>query len=243
MFGLAKKYPDHVWVNNVAKEVEHTPDMALLNTKEFHLFFIYDEMRYNHPQHSIISDASVNVASGFTLKQFVLWKKKLGKETTAFALRPTGSTLERPCKVKGELYAVMRSQVPQIDTYKQNELIYKRERVRILIPYSVFDKETGALVRESTTLREAWMYIGISEYWEDQLDAGLFFAQVKSHQYGKLGDVSSFTQREYNTQTTHEENRDITPIETIAFKSSIKTNSDTRAVSGVSFVRRVLRVE
>jgi len=176
MFNLWKKkksvFPDADWFEEIERETDFTPDIWRLERYQFQLMFIYGEMMRQHQMHSMVEEFSVPLAKGFTQGKYSLWKKNLGNVSFPIALDVpfSGAPLEA---IKGELYAIQTSQYINLDKFKLNGYHFLRQRVPIVIPY----REIGGY--EQSTKIQAWMYVGISDYWVEQLDAGYLFSPVR----------------------------------------------------------------
>jgi hypothetical protein len=98
-------------------------------------------------------------------------------------------------KIKGEVYKVRPQQFHlELDRYRQNTVEYRRERVRLIVPYrkveflrdhnldpsfgvqEAFSRSdyTGSSVKTSeevVAIIRAWMYIGEPKYWDPLISA------------------------------------------------------------------------
>lgn len=102
--------------------------------------------------------------------------------------------------IRGDVYRIRSSHVKELDKFRENGVQFLRRRVKIRVDYRdrVAFKDRGTIVNfakdylnhhvsravvtspiEKTEFIEAWMYVGPSEYWEEQIDAGLNFEPVK----------------------------------------------------------------
>lgn len=113
--------------------------------------------------------------------------------------------------ISGELYRINSKFIKMLDTLYENGVQFNRQRVQVRI--EGFRKRlafknrdqvnniakdylnhhaTRAVITSPITETydvDAWMYIGSSEYWEDQLDAGLRFEPVQLVRNKKTGLV------------------------------------------------------
>jgi hypothetical protein len=83
-------------------------------------------------------------------------------------------------KIKGELWKVPSSRFNFLDQWMHNGRLFKRERVTVEIPLKiqkVYDDGTSEIERIVSD-QEAFMYVGIPEVWEPQLDGGYLFQAV-----------------------------------------------------------------
>lgn len=185
-----------VWPFNKAKEASvpnqweleeafdfapFTPDIAILQTRQTQLLFVYDEVKKGFPEFGMIEEYSIPLGTVFTKDDFALFKRKLGKESYAFALD------EAPFKVphtsiKGELHAVQSMRFIELDTYMENGVKFERRRVTVLMPYFYVGKRLGVPFK-GYWLQEirCHMYVGINGFWTPALDEEFFlFDRVKT---------------------------------------------------------------
>lgn len=122
---------------------KHTPDMSLLERKEFQVFFIPDELQKGLHKHEIIAGHCEYRGTGFTSHLFAFCRKngsKNGIKPEAIPLINTGETdITRLWKVplgriQGQVFAVRPYRIPDMDEYKGNRTAFMRIRVPILIP-------------------------------------------------------------------------------------------------------------
>lgn len=72
-------------------------------------------------------------------------------------------------KIKGELWKVRASHIMELDLHMMNNKMFKRQRVIVEIPLKCVYNGT---VERTILEQEAFMYVGIPSFWEDQIDAG-----------------------------------------------------------------------
>jgi hypothetical protein len=175
------------------EQEDYTPDSIWLETHQWVFLFLYDELQRSRSKYDMIKEDSVFMYTAFTEERdYVLWKKRLGEESFPIALRGadklfTGSGItSRPIwkmpsgdigpatlgRVKGEIHAIRPDRFwKALDKHYLNGVEFQRERVSVLIPYSVGGERF-------LKKRRAHMYVGIKDYWSKQLDGGLLFKTV-----------------------------------------------------------------
>jgi hypothetical protein len=101
--------------------------------------------------------------------------------------------------ISGDLYRIRSTHVKRLDTIYENGVQFERRRVQIRINYRkrlafkertqihniakdylnqhVSRAEITSPILE-TYFVEAWMYVGVNEFWEPQIDGGLHFEPV-----------------------------------------------------------------
>lgn len=173
--------PDADWREQADRRCDYTPDIWQLEKKRFQLTFVCDELQRNMIMHHQIGEYSRSVCKAFTKERFSLWRMNLGKVSRVIPLRTEfyGAELH---SIKGELYATVSQQYPELDKYKQNGVLYQRERVRLVIPTKTIKwsyPEGHFSETPSVYIGTAWMWIGIPEYWNNLLDGGYHFSPVK----------------------------------------------------------------
>jgi len=159
-----------------------TPDIWKLEQSMFQLVFIPDDLMRGMQNNHLIADASrdgevpVHPAC-FTLEKFTFWKKDLGVNSFGIPMEkgfePTNWLRVRPnpAKIKGQLYAILSPRIKKLDIHRQNGLQFNRVRTRISLPFNqVTYSKTNPLPnisQEYLRTIEAWMYVGIPEYWDN----------------------------------------------------------------------------
>ena len=153
------------------KKAMFTPDLAELKDFEKMRVFVYNELQKDQPKNSLLSSSEYCGACYTQNSDFVLYKKLLGKETFPIAMEVTkdnrfgiSSLIGDPGQVMGETYSVTPETIVELDNYLLNTVEFDRKRIKIVIPYFT---EADSACRYIET--EAWMWVGRSEFWNDQL--------------------------------------------------------------------------
>jgi hypothetical protein len=140
---------------------------------------------------------------GYTRAKFVSYVKELGKESFPIHLpenqghRKSFNPKEPPaCSVRGELWFVSPEILAErLDNHRLNGVEFSRQIVEIKFPYRTpyvsTDRDMGLkcvmYTNELTYMLRAWMYVGIEEYWDTQLDNGYLFKRCASYFTRKKG--------------------------------------------------------
>lgn len=208
LLGLVNNYRIRRFVERA--DEHKTPDIAHLEQYHWQLLFVYDSMMLRHPKNELLGGEAIKLANAYSVDNFSLWRKKLGLEsypipvTKQFSFAPF-------CRIKGELWAVRPYRYIEIDKLKNNGVHFRRERVRVIIPYravtvvssypETLDKET-VLSDERVHIIKAWMHVGNYGYWSELIDAGYtttpvqhFIPKVQSNV--ALMQYYYFTKKEY----------------------------------------------
>lgn len=206
---LLPHWPDEYFLRETLWNTEFTPDIAALELSQFQLLFVCDDMKHDWDGYSFIKEVSAKAANrAFTQMNYKFYQRRVelpgGKvETTYIPLRSDRTEFEltpvipyvASCKISGELHVVESSHFMKLDRLRQNGVQFRRERVKLLVPYREMPREDyrdvrgktlppalqgkkGALSPERIHIVEAWMYVGIPEYWNDLLDGGFMFSPV-----------------------------------------------------------------
>lgn len=158
------------------QEAEHkalfTPDLALLQQQARWPVFVYNELQQGQVQNLRMSK-SIYRGLGYTkTSDFVMYKKLLGKETYPLAMAVSedqkfgiSSLIGDMGQIMGELYSVTPYDIIQLDEYHLNTVSFERKTVPILIPYKADAKADKFDMYE----REAFMYIGRPEFFNEQI--------------------------------------------------------------------------
>lgn len=202
MFGFNNKVPSAEWLEAANDKTLYTPDVWEIERHPTQLIFVYDEMMKLHHKHKMVAEHSVTIGAALTIDKFTLWKKRLGKESYPIPLDGRWSGVPR-LRIKGELYAVQSNQVKELDKYKVNGIYFLRQRVELAFPYTYIVWTNGDGVRavgDCERKIEAWMYVGVPDFWADQLDGGYMFNPVKTYTPHKEWEDKYyyFSRQEYN---------------------------------------------
>jgi hypothetical protein len=155
------------------EETRFTPDYLLLESHQWCIFFIADDMMQGRRAHNIMfTDQARYLGVAYTQDDFTMFKKNLGKATFPIVLEP--HRLVHPISrapaapVRGELWAIRPPHIPELDKHRLNTVECTRRRVKIDIPYQVVTRHIeGDMLSEWLHYKDqrAWMYFGIDEYW------------------------------------------------------------------------------
>lgn len=197
------------WKRNPLKfdlsALRFTPDIATLELSQYQLLFVCDDLMRAGRNYKLISDSSATVARGFTRLGYNFYRraiynpitKEIDETAVVMAAKQWNNRYDFSClRIKGEVHSVETDAFIKLDTHYQNGVQFRRKRVQILYP----TRQHGQVVNKSTdgkplpyTLQGrkhfllpervdpiwAWMYIGISAYWNDLLDGGFAFEPVR----------------------------------------------------------------
>lgn len=175
-------------------QYRYTPDACLLSQYDYLPVFIYDRLMEGRDDHDRIMDfIQPNGPIGFTRDYYTTWRKNLGKLSFPIALEtkrkpnnPGWADLARetswfkdavPALVKGIVHILARERIYELDKHYRNTVNFQRKKVLIQIPCR--PKEKASSGNEYMMRLWCWMYLGIPEHWEPQLDGGYFFSPVR----------------------------------------------------------------
>lgn len=179
-------------------ETLFTPDIAELEQKPRHHFFVYDEMMVDNRKYDFLKEHSITMAEAFTRDKFHTWKKDLGVASFPIAFETDGFVPDA-VRIKGELMLIASSHIPTLDKYKQNGVEFVRKRIRLVIPYvTVEHTGDGPVKKTRHTLVTAWMYVGVKAYW-DTVMSGYRYSRLKVHDFpgSPLKQYTCFDESEY----------------------------------------------
>lgn len=172
---------------------EFTPDIGFLEENQRHLIFVFDDMMSGKSNSDMIVEYSLTgrwpLAHVYTEDRFHFWRKELGNRSYPIALEKavSGYTEFRydrePAKIWGELFAVRSEAFIKLDIERENGVQYTRRRVQVRLPYV----HSNPVPDIKDAYFWPWMYIGIHEYWDDQL-AGI----ISSHPVDRTPDSRSW---------------------------------------------------
>lgn len=172
-----------------------TPDVWKLEQSMYQLVFVPDDLMQGHRHNNLIAEYGYSGDTPlhpgcFTLERFTYFKKDLGIESFGIPMEKKfkplgyiGSYNPSPSKIRGELYAILSPAIKTLDIHRQNGLQFRRIRTMIHLPYREvrFSKEQPIpnITPEFLRTVEAWMYVGVPEYWEDRISNLFGINEVK----------------------------------------------------------------
>jgi len=87
-------------------------------------------------------------------------------------------------KIIGELWSVPANHFYSLDKFMENGKVFKRRRVALEMPLR--KTYNNGHVERITRSDEAYMYIGIPEFWEPQIDGGYLFQPMTIYSRSSL---------------------------------------------------------
>lgn len=164
-----------------------TPDLFRLEKYPSHLLFVCDDLY----KHDLLKDTKNLEMSAFTKDKFWMFKHSIIKDHAPII---TQATHGRGYPIKGWLYQVKPKDFISIDKYKENTVKFMRCKVDVHIPYRY--KIDGHIFSETQHHLRAFMYVGIPAYWDNLIDAGLTYEEVKKFTHRNLldGKYYAYTQ-------------------------------------------------
>jgi len=188
---------DHRALNKFAlMQTRFTPDIAELELHQFVLLFVCDDVMRAGKNYELIADQSAKVTKGFTLKAFNFYRKRTDGTAIPIRINKQPDRFSFTAfKIKGEVHAVKPQAFLKLDVHYQNGVVFRRVRTKIIYPHTphgmLVNKDTqgrplpkalqGAkhfLLPERVEPITAWMYVGVSSYWNPLLDGGFEFEPV-----------------------------------------------------------------
>jgi hypothetical protein len=199
MFGIFKqKAPDKAWLSQIKDENQFTPDLPILEQYEHQLMFLYNECKPGLPNHKLVEESCVPLATAFTRPEFSLWKKRLGKKSFAMALKEDSK--EAPFRrIKGDLVLLETSRFKELDKYMSNTVYFNRVRTTVEVPYTRIDtRGNQQMVTQSI---KAWMYVSsltVEEIAPKQTYSVIYFPVTVFNNKNTLNaEYYCFTKEEY----------------------------------------------
>jgi hypothetical protein len=144
-------------------------------------------------------EESVFCGYAYTEENFNYWQQRDGLVIPLMATDTRQWQWVPPSlKIKGEIHAVRSHQFRNLDLHKDNLVSFRRERLTFLVPsrplYQLPERynENGiplpfaeprqiGVGRETVGRVDAYMYIGVHDYWDDLLDGGYNFKPVEHY--------------------------------------------------------------
>ncbi len=191
------------FIDEANREVEYTWDEWRLSRYEWQRLFIPDEMQRGYYRYPLIAEKSYFAYRAFTEESFTLWKKKLGAATYAIAL-PEAKYNIPLAHIGGQVHIVRSEVFKELDKLKLNGVHFERKRVSVLIPFR--EQVTGrAAGHERVRRKYCHMYVGIPDYWNQQLDGGYYFSpcrRIENPHSKFVSDYYLFSKLEYAQQSS-----------------------------------------
>ena len=159
----------------MSQQAAFTPDLCMLERAECQLLFVGDDMKRNREQFHLLNGESELVCTAVTKDSFNFLIK--ASDRTPFALRPNqeeefmSPSLQKfapPRKILGELHKVNSVHFPVLDTHRQNGVQFRRERVKLIVPYRLERESECERTHEVT----AHMYVAAPSYWAPLINGG-----------------------------------------------------------------------
>lgn len=181
--------PSDKWMDAALEYTRYTPDIMDICLTAKHVTFLYDESMRGRSWHKHIQDESKFQMFGFTKDRVQMWKKELGVHSFPIPLEsldPRDITpwetqdrfmnkFRHQAYLKGELHLLDPMAILRLDNHMENGVAFERKRVKIEVPELLVRKDINRCARRIVTT-EAWMYVGIRSFWDQQLDAGFAFS-------------------------------------------------------------------
>lgn len=174
----------------------HSPDLGYLEQYEFQLLFCPDDTRLGYQRYGLIEEG-VPLGTAYTQDTFSYWVQDIAGDRTPIPMRQEGQPAVRyfppALKVKGEVHAIRPWQFRNLDDYKRNRHVFRRQRVNVLVPYRLRTTDDRSIPQslkgkgycfeypEKVFVLRAWMYIGIPDYWDNLFDAGFRGFKTVNH--------------------------------------------------------------
>ncbi len=171
---LKSDYPDQAWKYWVNNRSRYTPDIASLQDGVCWWLFVADDCRTFRKNYERVykPGCSIEYQTAFTMQGFnFFYHRPTGRPIPIHADDDDG--LFPRAKIKGELHLVTPQVLIDLDIYRQNGVLFRRKRVKILIPYYVRHRRW----EQRMYILKAWMYVGKQSVYKPQLDDGYEYLQ------------------------------------------------------------------
>lgn len=176
---------------------KHTPDMLMLQQYKRHLVLLPCNVQRGMKYHNFVKNCEP-YGLGYTRGKFQMYTKNLGNESFPIPLpgiaekkyiqHPLGHKMPPSLNIRGELYWCDAETISELDNFKLNGVEFERKRVEVKFlyqePITQLDRDTNELIATYTDTKvfmlSPWMYVGIEDYWNSQIDNGYLFTPSKA---------------------------------------------------------------
>lgn len=138
---------------------QRTPDMPEIRAQGNQLVFVYGTLKQSFHNHHVLNRDAQYLGKARTYKDG--WSMfDTGGFPVVLPAQDAGNF------VYGEVYSVTPDNMIRLDGLESNGYMYQRERVR----FKLLDQEMEHEMFKGkvNALRDAWMYVGMSDYWADE---------------------------------------------------------------------------
>jgi hypothetical protein len=180
-----------------ASQNQYTPDIWQLEQFEWqHIFVPYpfqmdfssekemlEAVRLGRPTHPTC----------YTRHPFHMFVKDLGKNSYPIPIPKEfePSNFLRwpaiPARIRGQMWSIPPKLFISLDKAKQNGVQFRRQRVHITLPWREVkydDKSPLPYITDDYVVtKSAWMYIGLPDYWHDQIGGIFTSCQVEHKEF------------------------------------------------------------
>lgn len=169
--------PNQDWLEKASQYAPYTYDVPELERKSKVLLFVYDNLKRGHDDHSVIADEAEYRGNCFTRGSYHMFKCKEAQNSLALKEqdRPQFGRLRepllssQPSSIQGELFLAEPGLLYTLDNIRENGYIYRRERVKLILPYDIEHGSYRTSERQYEYLW-AWWYVG-DDGWYKAIDA------------------------------------------------------------------------
>lgn len=131
-----------------------TKDYPDLNLFEDHYLFVYGTLKHGYSNHRVIDNKDcLFLADAISTDGHFVMKQTRGGIPVILGTWGTQATDAK--HVKGELYLVKTPMLRKLDVFEQNNVIYKRLKLRFSVPVPAAKDE----------IVPAWAYVGMKNNW------------------------------------------------------------------------------
>ena len=175
------------------RQAMHTPDIALLEQFNRQLIFVTDNTHDDLLSKASWSGKATNPTC-YTLDEYTLWKKDLGKASYSIVLPsnyvPTGFVKwpVEPARIRGALWSIRPNAFISLDKTRGNGVRFIRRRVNIAYNYRTLAYDPKKPLPHLSdhnyfTMLQAWMYVGVPEYWDAMIGGIFASSQLDTHEH------------------------------------------------------------
>lgn len=147
-------------VDKMITRYPNTSDIVTLEKKDSHFIFVYGTLKSGYDRGILLTEQDGAKYQGYASTKSDDYEMCNTPDGFPVVLKkPEGETI--PGRIKGELWLVPTSVLFLLDVIEQNDFVYKRQKVEVVVR-----RGPG----QNLEVLDVWMYCGKNTYWSRNPD-------------------------------------------------------------------------